>query len=234
MAKKKLQRFAEVKGFDNVIQPLYYEVYNKDHKFKGNWAKEFFKNNNPIIVELGCGKGEYTIGLAQKYPEKNFIGIDIKGERIWHGAKTAKLNNYKNVAFIRSKIEFIKSFFSENEICEIWLSFPDPQEKDGRSKKRLTSSRFLNLYKELLIPDGCINLKTDNLILYNYTNEIIKYNNLETIFTTNNLYINNHSDLVNLQSIKTFYENQYLKQSKNIYYIKFKINKNINIEEPEA
>jgi len=219
-----------MKTFKNVIQPSFEEVFECDYKLKGNWAKKFFKNTNPIVLELGCGKGEYSIGLAKKFPDKNFIGIDIKGARIWRGAKTAIDNNIPNVAFIRTKIDFISSFFAKNEISEIWLTFSDPQPK--KAHKRLTSSRFLSYYQKFIIDNGIINLKTDNTNLYKYTIDVVNVNNLEVI---NNIYdIYSDENIDDILSIKTFYEQQFLKENKCIHYIKFKLKLNINLEEPET
>ena len=231
MGKDKLQRFAENKTFENLFQPSYDEVLNKDYKLKGKWNKIYFKNTNPVILELGCGKGEYTIALSQKYKNKNFIGIDIKGARLWRGAKTAIENNFKNVAFLRTRIEFITSFFAINEVSEIWITFPDPQMRKRRAKKRLTSSRFLGHYQEFLTDNGIINLKTDNDLLYNYTKALLEKNNLKIIKSTNDLYSEDFVD--DILSVKTFYEKQFLSTDKNINYIKFELPKNIKIQEPD-
>lgn len=227
MAKRKLKRFEEMKKFSNVLQPEFNEVYNKDFAFKGKWNKSFFQNDNPIIVDLGCGKGEYTIELARRFEEKNYIGIDIKGARIWKGAKQALDENIKNAAFIRTRVELINSFFDSNEIDEIWLLFPDPQPK--KKKKRLTSGKFLNLYKKILRTDGIVHLKTDSDLLYLYTLEIAKYNNLEVECFTDDLYNSNFID--DSLSIKTYYENQFLEQGSNINYLRFKLNNQSLIEE---
>ncbi len=227
MAKRKLKRFEEMKKFSNVLQPEFNEVYNKDFAFKGKWNKSFFQNDNPIIVDLGCGKGEYTIELARRFEEKNYIGIDIKGARIWKGAKQALDENIKNAAFIRTRVELINSFFDSNEIDEIWLLFPDPQPK--KKKKRLTSGKFLNLYKKILRTDGIVHLKTDSDLLYLYTLEIAKYNNLEVECFTDDLYNSNFID--DSLSIKTYYENLFLEQSSNINYLRFKLNNQSLIEE---
>ena len=227
MAKRKLKRFEEMKKFSNVLQPEFNEVYNKDFAFKGKWNKNFFQNDNPIIVDLGCGKGEYTIELARRFEEKNYIGIDIKGARIWKGAKQALDENIKNAAFIRTRVELINSFFDSNEIDEIWLLFPDPQPK--KKKKRLTSGKFLNLYKKILRTDGIVHLKTDSDLLYLYTLEIAKYNNLKVECFTDDLYNSNLIDDSLL--IKTYYENQFLEQGSNINYLRFKLNNQSLIEE---
>lgn len=229
MGKKKLQRFAEMETFQNVIQPPFEEVFKKDHKLKGKWTTEFFKNENPIVLELGCGKGEYTIGLARQYPKRNFIGIDIKGARMWRGAKTAIKEKIYNVGFIRTRIDLINSFFADQEVAEIWVTFPDPQPK--KYYKRLTSSRFLGYYQNILAENGVVNLKTDNADLYQYTRDLVKLNKLEILTDTDNLY---HSGIVDeILSIKTFYEQQFLEQGKPIHYIRFKLNKLKQLEEPE-
>jgi tRNA (guanine-N7-)-methyltransferase len=226
MSKGKLEKFAEMKNFSNVLQPDIKNYIGKNFELKGKWH-QFFGNNNPIILELGCGKGEYSVGLAQKYPNKNFIGIDIKGARIYTGAKLALELNLKNILFIRSKIEFLDIFFDSDEISEIWLPFPDPQRK--KQKKRLLNARFLNLYKSFLVHNGTIHLKTDNPNLYTYTLKILNYNNIQPIIATDDLY---NSDLNNdATAIQTFYEKMFLSQGKKIFYIEFKLNKNITYKE---
>ena len=213
MGKDKLRRFAEISTFENVIEL-------EDGKIlKGLWAKHHFKNKLPIILELGCGKGEYTVNLAKMYPEVNFIGIDYKGNRIWRGAKTAIEENIPNVAFLRIQIENLLDYFAEKEIAEIWITFPDPQPQVSREKKRLTSPRFLNMYKMVLQNNGPIHLKTDSDLLYAYTIEKVMELGLKTHITTNNLY---HSGFANeVLSIKTYYEKKYLANDKNINYLKF-------------
>lgn len=229
MGKNKLARWAEMKSFDNVIQPETDEVKAEEHPLKGRWKKEFFKNNNPIVLELGCGKGEYTVGLATKFPLKNFIGIDIKGARIWRGAKTAYENKIPNASFLRTRIEFIKSFFSEDEIDEIWITFPDPYPKRQNSRKRLISPHFINSYRSFLKNSGIVHLKTDDIELYNYTCEIAKHNNLEIISTTDDLYSGNIEN--DILSIRTHYENLFLSQGIKINYLSFRLDKNRNIED---
>ncbi|QQL49748.1 tRNA (guanosine(46)-N7)-methyltransferase TrmB [Mucilaginibacter ginkgonis] len=215
MGKDKLKRFAEIKTFANVLQ------LDAGKPFKGNWAKDFFKNNNPVVLELACGKGEYTVNLAQLFPEKNFIGIDYKGNRIWRGAKTAVEENIPNVAFLRIQIENINEYFAQDEVDEIWITFPDPQPQISREKKRLTSPRFLNYYKQLLKPGGYINLKTDNDGLHAYTAEVIENNGLKLFAKTEDVY---HSEFLNeVLSIKTYYEKKYLQHDKNINYLKFSL-----------
>lgn len=221
MGKDKLRKFNENETFKNVIQPSLEEVLRKDYTLKGKWKSEIFNNENPLVIELGCGKGEYSVGLASKYTEKNFIGIDIKGARIWRGAKTSLNEGIDNVVFLRTRIEFINSFFTKDEVSEIWITFPDPQKEFHRRRKRLTSPIFLNYYKQFLRNDGIVHLKTDSDILYNYTLDIIKHNNIELVFHTSDLY---HSSLQNLtHGIKTFYEAKYLAVGKNINYIQFRL-----------
>jgi len=222
LGRTKLERFAENFTFHNFFQPTYEEI--KDGFYlKGRWSKDFFGNNNPIILELGCGKGEYTVGLAQKYTYKNFIGVDIKGARMWRGCKTSIENNMSNVAFLRTRIELIEHFFENNEIDEIWITFPDPQPRRIKENKRLTSPAFLNRYSNILKPEGVIHLKTDAFLLFFYTMEVIKEYKHTIIFNTNNLY--STSEEIDAKEIKTYYESIFLEQNKNITYIKFKLNK---------
>lgn len=229
MAKKKLARFAEMETFDHVVQASFDEVFKKDYKLKGKWAKEFFKNDNPIVLELGCGKGEYTVGLAKQNPNINYIGIDIKGSRMWRGAKTVSEEGMTNVGFIRTRIGLINSFFAPKEISEVWVTFPDPQPK--KHYKRLTSTRFLGYYQNLLVENGIVNLKTDSIELFDYTTKVVALNKLEVLINTNNLYNSNIVD--DILSIKTFYEQQFLSQGKPITYIKFKLNNLLQLEEPK-
>jgi len=232
MGKDKLVRFEEMSGFTNVFQPSFDEVFNKDFYLKGKWNEQVFKNNNPIVLELGCGKGEYSVGLAQLYPEKNFIGIDIKGARMWRGAKIAIENKLNNVIFIRTIIQHINSFFAADEISEIWITFPDPQLKRKKLvKKRLTSSLFLSSYKNILKQEGIVHLKTDNTTLYNYTLRVIEHNGFTILVKTDNLYNSDYYDKI--LSIKTFYETQFTELGENIKYIQFKLNKNTPFIEPE-
>ena len=213
MGKDKLRRFAEIDTFSNVLQ------LDAGKPFKGVWAADFFKNNNPVVLELACGKGEYTVNLAQLFPGKNFIGIDYKGNRIWRGAKTALEETVPNVGFLRIQIENIPDYFAPGEIDEIWITFPDPQPQLSREKKRLTSPRFLEKYKQFLKPGGYINLKTDNDDFYTYTAEKIAELNLALHVKTEDLYHSSYADEV--LSIKTYYEKKYLKDNKNINYLKF-------------
>lgn len=223
MGKNKLARWNELDSFDNVIQPEIGEVAGKDHPIKGKWNREIFKNENPVVLELGCGKGEYTVGLATKFPGKNYIGVDIKGARMWRGAKTSNENKLQNVAFLRTRIEFITSFFTTDEVDEIWVTFPDPHPGGKNSNKRLTSPWFLNLYRQFLKNKGIVHLKTDNTELYSYTKSVAEYNEQEIIFTTNDLYSEELPD--NILSIRTHYENIFLKAGLKINYIKFRLDK---------
>ncbi|MCC8173712.1 MAG: tRNA (guanosine(46)-N7)-methyltransferase TrmB, partial [Odoribacter sp.] len=202
MAKNKLAKFAEMETLENVFQPKHKEVFRTDYSLKGKWNEKVFKNNNPIVLEVGCGKGEYTVGLGQLYPNKNFIGLDIKGARIWHGAKSALEQNLKNVAFIRMHAEMMDSVFEREEIAEIWVTFPDPQM--AKARKRLTGTRFLELYKKMLKENGIIHLKIDSPFLYSYTNELVRKNKLNTRVNPEELYGCGLNDKI--LSIKTFYE----------------------------
>ena len=213
MGKDKLRRFAEVSTFSNVVQ------LDAGKPFKGKWASEFFKNNNPVVLELACGKGEYTVNLGRIFPDSNFIGIDYKGNRIWRGAKTALEDGVSNVGFLRIQIETILDYFANGEIDEIWITFPDPQPQISRDKKRLTSPRFLEKYKLILKHEGPINLKTDNDGLHAYTSEKIDELGLKLFVKTEDLYNSEHADEV--LSIKTYYEKKYLQDNKNINYLKF-------------
>ena len=211
MTVKKLQRFAELATFPNTFQnPL---------GMKGRWNELYFKNNNPITLELACGKGEYTLELARRFPRQNFIGIDIKGARLWRGAKTALEQNLANVAFLRIPIEKITEYFAQNEIEEIWITFPDPFPRKGKAKKRLTSPRFLNLYRQILRPGGLIHLKTDDLNLFDYTREILKGERCSPKMIIENLY--NGQNPEELLSIKTTYELKHLQAGKTIKYLSF-------------
>ena len=221
-SKNKLKRFNENQTFSNVIQPTREEVVSDNFVFKGKWNSDFFKNDNPIIVELGCGKGEYTVELAKKYSNKNFIGIDIKGARFWRGAKTSVEEQMNNTAFIRTQIELIEHIFAEKEIDEIWITFPDPQIKYKRTKHRLTNSEFLQKYKKVLKEDGVVNLKTDSEFMHGYTLGLLHGEGHEVLYANHNVYVNEGAPEV-VTSIQTFYEKQYLEVNKAITYIKFKI-----------
>ncbi len=221
-SKNKLKRFKENDSFANVFQPYREDLVANDFKLKGKWNAEFFKNENPIVLELGCGKGEYSIGLGKKYPNKNFIGIDLKGARFWRGAKTAIEEDMSNIAFIRTQIELINYIFAENEVSEIWITFPDPQIKYKRTKHRLTNASFLEKYKTVLKPDGIMHLKTDSEFMHGYTLGLLHGAGHEVLYANHNVYHNEGAPEA-VTSIQTFYENQYLAADKAITYIQFKI-----------
>ncbi|WP_010523032.1 tRNA (guanosine(46)-N7)-methyltransferase TrmB [Aquimarina agarivorans] len=220
-SKNKLKRFNENKTFENVIQPTREEVIENSFDLKGNWSKRF-GNDHPIVLELGCGKGEYTVGLAQLYPEKNFIGIDIKGARFWRGAKTATEENLNNVYFIRTQIELINYIFAEAEVSEIWITFPDPQIKYKRTKHRMTNATFLANYKKILTKDGVMHLKTDSEFMHGYTLGLLHGAGHEVLYANHDIYKNEGAPKEVL-AIQTFYENQYLEKNKAITYTRFKI-----------
>lgn len=221
-SKNKLKRFKENETFANVVQPKRDESLSGQFPLKGKWRTDFFKNDNPIVLELGCGKGEYTIGLAKKFPNKNFIGIDIKGARLWRGAKTAVEENMPNVAFVRTQIELLDGIFAEGEISEIWITFPDPQIKYKRTKHRMTNPAFLALYKKLLAPDGVVHLKTDSEFMHGYTIGLLQGLGHEIQYANHNIY-HNEGAPEEVTGIQTFYEQGYLELNKAITYLRFKI-----------
>ena len=212
MGQKKLKRFGEIKAFSNVLE--------YPEKIAGEW-KEYFKNNNPIILELACGKGEYAVGLGQLNPKKNYIGVDIKGNRIWVGAKVSMKNNLTNVAFLRTQIQKIDSYFSKDEVEEIWITFPDPQLRISKAKKRLTHPRYLRLYNQFLKRNGKIHLKTDSPDLYNFTKDVIELYGLNLISDINNIY--NKQTISPELNIKTHYEKLDIAKSNSIFYLCFSL-----------
>lgn len=246
MGKNKLARWAELDTFDNVIQPDTDGLPGQDHRIKGNWNREIFRNNNRNILELACGKGEYTLGLALLFPQCNFIGIDIKGARMWRGAKTANEKGLSNAAFLRTRIEFIDSFFAEDEIEEIWITFPDPHPGKKNSNKRLTCPWFLNTYRKFLKDQGIIHLKTDNEELFNYTGNLAGQNGLEILFSTSDMHSMNAGDLKvseylipdlvkpkeradlleKIIALRTHYESKFLDKGIKINYLSFRLSKN--------
>lgn len=228
-SKGKLLRFAEVKTFGNVLQSPFEQVFQKDFYLKGKWSREFFGNSHPITLELGCGKGEYTLGLARLFPERNFIGVDIKGARIWRGAKTATEEGLKNVAFLRTRIDFIRSFFEAGEVEEIWITFPDPQPR--KALKRLTSSRFLGYYQSLISDKAAINLKTDSVALYSYTKELVSWNKLILEAAIEDIYQSDRAS-DEILSIRTFYEQGWLQEGLRSHYLRFIISPDEKLEEP--
>ena len=222
-SKNKLKRFKENETFINVFQPSRQELISGNFALKGKWRKDVFKNENPLVLELGCGKGEYTIGLAKRYPSKNFVGIDIKGARFWRGAKTAMENQIANAIFVRTQIELIEYIFEENEVDEIWITFPDPQIKYKRTKHRLTNLQFMDRYKKILKPNGLVHLKTDSEFMHGYTLGVLHGLGYEVLYANHNVYKLEGSPK-EVTEIQTFYENQFLENHKAITYIRFKIN----------
>ena len=219
-SKNKLKRFKENETFSNVIQPTREEVLNNTLELKGNWNRDFFKNKNPIILELGCGKGEYSVNLAKMFPDKNFLGIDIKGARFWRGAKMALEEKITNVGFLRTQIELVDLIFDENEIDEIWITFPDPQIKYTRTKHRMTNPDFLNKYKKIIKPNGVVHLKTDSEYMHGYTLGILQGLGLNIEYAHHDVYGTTNAPK-EVTEIQTYYENQYLAINKKITYLRF-------------
>jgi len=228
MGKNKLTKFAEMEQLRNVFQPTHEEVFRTDYRLKGRWGELVFGNEHPIVLEVGCGKGEYTVGLAEQCSEKNFIGLDIKGARMWSGAKQAQERGLQNVAFLRTHAEELESVFGPGEIAEIWITFPDPQM--AKSRKRLTGTRFLHRYQHILTPNGRIHLKTDSPFLYRYTQEVIRVNQLPLWVKTDNLYASDYRHTT--PNIQTFYEQQWLSRGKSIKYLQFSLGENPSLAEP--
>ncbi len=222
-SKNKLKRFIENESFDNVIQPSRDDLIKFNFDYRGKWKKKVFKNLNPIVLELGCGKGEYTVNLAKLNPNKNYIGIDIKGARFWRGAKTATEEKLENVFFLRTQIELLDFIFEKNEIDEIWLTFPDPQIKFQRRKHRLTNTKFLSIYKNILNDSGIIHLKTDSEFLHGYTLGKLEEMSINPIVSNHDIYKNSNAPVEAIQ-IQTHYEKIYLNEGKKITYLNFKFN----------
>ncbi len=230
MGKNKLSKFADLATYEHVVQVTYKHVQENGFQYKGKWSETFFGNNNPLILELGCGKGEYSVKLAKHYPEFNFVGLDIKGSRMWKGATQAKEQGLKNVGFLRTNIENIRMFFAENEVAEIWLTFPDPQMK--RTRKRMTATNFISNYRQIMVPNGIIHLKSDSNFMYQYTDAMVAENKFELIRKTDDLY---HSELLDeVLSIQTFYEKQWLDRGLTIKYLAFKLSHQEPLREPEV
>ena len=234
MSKGKLAKFADMERYENVFQYPYSVIDNVPFEMKGKWRETFFKNNNPIVLELGCGKGEYTVELAKLYPDTNFIGVDIKGARMWTGATMALNQGLKNVAFLRTNIEIIDRFFQKDEVSEIWLTFSDPQMKNPR--KRLSSTFFLERYRKFLVNNGTIHLKTDSNFLFTYTTYMVGHNKLPLLFHTTDLYHQEGIDDTTKQilSIQTYYEKMWIERGLNIKYMKFSLPQDIQLVEPEV
>lgn len=229
MGKNKLKKFSEMETFQNVFQFTFSVLKEKGFPMKGRWREDFFHNDNPIVLELGCGKGEYAVGLAKKFTNMNFIGVDIKGARMWTGAKESVQKGMTNVAFLRTSIELIAEFFAPGEVDEIWITFPDPQMK--KVNKRLTSVRFMNIYRQILKDNGIMHLKTDSPFLYAYTDASVKLNKFNVEVNTDDLY---HSGLADdILEIQTFYEKQWLARGLTIKYIKWHLDQNTELQEPD-
>ena len=236
MSKGKLAKFADMETYENVFQYPYSVVEHVPFEMQGHWHEQYFHNNNPIVLELGCGKGEYTVGLAKRYPHMNFIGVDIKGARMWTGATQAIKEGMKNVAFLRTNIEIIDRFFAPDEVQEIWLTFSDPQMKNPR--KRLTSTFFMNRYRRFLIDKGIIHLKTDSNFLFTYTTYMVEKNHLPLVLSTSDLYAENsensdYSEYSEAASIQTFYEQMWIDRGLNIKYMKFHLPHEGELVEPD-
>ena len=229
MGKNKLRKFAEMEEIPLVFQYPFSRLKEETFPLKGKWHSEFFKNDNPIVLELGCGKGEYTVGLARRFPDKNFIGIDIKGARMYTGARDAFDSELPNVAFVRTSIELLESFFAPGEVSEIWITFPDPQMK--KVNKRLTSTRFNNTYRKVLVDDGTVHLKTDSPFLSTYTRLMVELNKLAKITDTDDLY--NSNLVTDILDIKTHYERQWLSRGMTIKYLSYILDHSTQLEEPQ-
>lgn len=228
MGKNKLKKFADMETIDFVFQYPFARLQKETFPLKGRWGADFFGNDKPIVLELGCGKGEYTVGLARRFHDKNFIGVDIKGARMWTGASEARDTGMKNVAFVRTSIELIDSFFAPGEVSEIWITFPDPQMK--KATKRLTSTRFMNLYRRILVDNGLIHLKTDSPFLYTYTDLMVKLNSLPVVESTADLYASGSAG--DILDIKTHYERQWLARGLTIKYLQFRLPAEGDLAEP--
>jgi len=221
-SKNKLKKFRENETFSNLFQPSREILLADNFDLKGKWHQQYFKNDKPIILELGCGKGEYTLALSKRYPDKNFVGIDIKGARIWRGAKTALAEKRNNIAFLRLQIELIEQAFAPDEVSEIWITFPDPQIKYKRTKHRLTNPAFLKRYKNILKKDGILHLKTDSEFLHGYTIGLLQGLGHEILLAHHDVYINTYAPEEVVQ-IQTYYEKQFLALNKAITYLKFRL-----------
>lgn len=222
--KNKLQKFEENRSFDNLFQYSYERIMEEGFPLQGKWHSDFFRNDNPIVLELGCGKGEYTVGLARAHRDINYLGVDIKGARMWRGLTQAREEGLTNVAFIRTRIDQIEHFFAPDEVSEIWVTFPDPHPGEGErnARHRLTSPEFLERYRKIVRPDGILNLKTDSPIMYEFTlHEVIEKQGLPLLYATDDLYAND--DDLEVKTIRTFYEQMWLDQGLTIKYLRFKI-----------
>lgn len=234
MSKGKLAKFADMERYENVIQCPYSVAESTPFEMKGHWREMYFHNGNPIVLELGCGKGEYAVGLARLFPDLNFIGVDIKGARMWSGATEALSEKLANVAFLRTNIEVIDNFFGSGEVQEIWLTFSDPQMKNVR--KRLTGTMFMERYRHFLVDGGVVHLKTDSNFLFTYTTCMVEHNGLPLLFRTDDLYHTDGVDAVTkrILGIRTYYESQWLERGLNIRYMKFRLPQGLPLTEPDV
>lgn len=236
MGKNKLAKFADMATYPHVFETPEVAVDEAPFEMRGQWHEKFFNNNNPIVLELGCGRGEYTVGLARLFPDKNFIGVDIKGARMWTGATESLNEGMKNVAFLRTHIEFIDRFFAPGEVAEIWLTFSDPQMK--KVTKRLTSTFFLERYRRFLVNDGLVHLKTDSNFLFTYTNYVVDENKLPVLFRTDDLYhtlsVEKDEEVQRILGIQTYYEQQWIARGLNIKYLKFQLPTEGELREPDV
>lgn len=234
MGKGKLAKFAEMETFKNVFQYPFSVISDVPFDMKGHWREQYFHNDNPIVLELGCGSGEYTVGLARLFPNVNFIGVDIKGARMWTGAKAALAEGLSNVAFLRTSIEIIDRFFGPDEVQEIWLTFSDPQMKNPR--KRLTSTFFMERYRRFLTDSGLVHLKTDSNFLFTYTRYMVEHNHLPVDFITEDLYHDTPAALAGspLLTIQTYYEGMWMERGLNIRYMRFHLPHNGTLTEPDV
>ena len=234
MGKGKLAKFADMETYENVFQYPFSVVEHVPFEMKGHWREQYFHNDHPIVLELGCGKGEYTVELAKLYPDINFIGVDIKGARMWTGATQALHEGLKNVAFLRTNIEIIERFFAEDEVQEIWLTFSDPQMKNPR--KRLTSTYFMERYRKFLVDGGIIHLKTDSNFLFTYTTYMVEHNHLPVLLSTRDLYSENseNSEYSEAASIQTYYESMWIARGLNIKYMKWRLPRTGTLSEPDV
>ncbi len=231
MGKGKLEKFADIAANPLVVECPFWQLQKEDFALKGRWHNDFFGNKRPIVLELGCGRGEYTLGLARRFPDKNFIGVDIKGARIWHGSQEALQEGMKNVGFLRTNIECIDGLFAEDEVSELWLTFSDPQMK--KATKRLTSTFFLQRYRRFLKDGGLINLKTDSHFLYTYTRYVAEKNNLPLLYSTDDLYAATDANEA-LRNIQTYYEGMWLERGFSIKYLQIRLPKEGQLQEPDV